>query len=111
MRQLKNFTIHFVQFKKCGKFAQNDEIDELNDKVGDTKWSSVENKTLGEKVNYWNSQYATLTCEHAKMKSLVSQKAFTARIHVFTTIFRSIFLQCAEKCVYFTYERSKERFH
>ena len=60
-----------MQVEKCTKFAQFDHLDELNDKVGDIKWSDIKYKSPLEKLDYWNEQYMTLTCEHAKMKILV----------------------------------------
>lgn len=72
-----------MQFGECGKFARSDQIDELVDTVGDIKWADVKNKTLSEKFDYWNSQYETMTCEHAKMKTLVKIRMIQNPIHSF----------------------------
>lgn len=63
-----------MQGQTCVRLARLDQIDELEDEVGDIKWSSVKDKKQSEKLDYWNSQYATLTSEQAKMKILVKQK-------------------------------------
>lgn len=63
--------ISFLQLEKCEKLANFELIDELNGLVGDTKWSEVKNRSLSEKLDFWNAKYATFSCEHAKMKIMV----------------------------------------
>lgn len=60
-----------MQLARCEFLAGPDDIDELEDSVGDVKWSDVKSKSLSEKLDYWNSEYMKMTCEHAKMKALV----------------------------------------
>lgn len=78
----------FLQLQKCARFNRFTQIDELEDKVGEVKWSSVKDKTLAEKLDYWNSQYETMACEQAKMRTLViSSKTLQFNTNSFNFIF------------------------
>lgn len=55
-------------------FAQIDPIDELDEEVGDIKWSSIKDKILAEQLDYWSLLYGSLASEQTKMKILVTIK-------------------------------------
>lgn len=62
------------KLEKCGKLAQFESVEEPHDHVGNATWSDMQYSTLSEKLDYWNSQYMALTCEHSKMQTLVKEK-------------------------------------
>lgn len=53
------------------KLAHFDQINELNERVGDKKWSDVKNADFTTKWEFWNDKYTTWECEHGKMVALV----------------------------------------
>lgn len=54
--------------------ANSDKINELNELVGEKKWSEVKDKDISEKLDFWNEKYMMWTCEEGKMKAIVCQK-------------------------------------
>jgi len=55
---------------KCMELAHFDHINELNEHVGDKKWTDVKNADFTTKWDFWNDKYMTWECEQGKMMAL-----------------------------------------
>jgi len=55
---------------KCMELAHFDHINELNEHVGDKKWTDVKNADFTTKWDFWNEKYMTWECEQGKMMAL-----------------------------------------
>lgn len=51
--------------------AHFEHINELNEHIGDKKWTDVKNSDLTTKLEFWNDKYMTWDCEQGKMMALV----------------------------------------
>lgn len=71
------------------KLAHFEQINELNEHVGNKKWADVKNDNFTTKWDFWNDKYMTWDCEKGKMMALVCMKKKNQlKMGIFITFFR-----------------------